>query len=838
MDKTTRFYELFKPKNYEIFLDIDRKKKIFHGKTIVTGEANAQTIALHQKDLAITEVLIDNKPTFFELDEALDALILHTELGQHVIEVTYSAKLTDTMMGIYPSYYELDGETKQLIGTQFETDAARQAFVCVDEPAAKATFSLSLKFDEHPGETILSNMPETSCVAGVHHFETTKKMSTYLVAFAFGELNAKTTKTNSGVTIGAFSTKAHASKELDFALDVAKRSIEFFEAYYETPYPLPHSFQLALPDFSAGAMENWGLVTYREALLLVDPDNTTLPVKQRVALVIAHELAHQWFGDLVTMQWWDDLWLNESFANMMMYVAIDALFPEWHIWETFQISETPLALERDATAGVQPVHVEVSDPAEIDSLFDGAIVYAKGSRLLVMVRALIGDEALRVGLKNYFAKFQYANATGADLWDALEEASGRPIGQIMRPWLDQAGYPVVSAKLTDGALRLEQQQFFNDKTHSSKKLWQIPLKSNYAALPALMSEKTLVVADAKQDPNMPSPFLLNLKNEAHYIVKYDETLRHELLEHVEQLDAITAFQLLQDNFLLAKGQQLDYDALLELLPSFKARKAFIVNDVLYEIFFSLKRFVDPDAKVLKNFGAALCAPHLKRLGLTKKAGEPTDDTLLRPLILQTAVFAKDHQTVEALHELFKQNTDAWQKLAADIRAVVLKNEVVNFGTPELLTTLLKEYQTATDGSYKTDLQRALVAFTTEEELSRLIQNFKNAELIKPQDLRMWFAGVLANPVGKELAWTWFKTEWPWLEETVGGDMEFASYLTVIGRTFASDKDLSEFTAFFAPMAERPDLAREIKMDQNAIKARISLINTQKDKVSKFLQQYV
>ncbi|MBA1394384.1 peptidase, partial [Lactobacillus sp. XV13L] len=201
------------------------------------------------------------------------------------------------------------------------------------------------------------------------------------------------------------------------------------------PYPLSHSYQLALPDFSAGAMENWGLVTYREAYLLLDPDNASLDLKGQVATVIAHELAHQWFGDLVSMKWWDDLWLNESFANMMEYVAIAALEPDWHIWETFQTTEAPMALQRDAIDGVQPVHVQVEHPADIDSIFDSAIVYAKGARMLVMVRALIGDEALRAGLKAYFTAHQYGNATGADLWSALSQASKMNISQVMNTWL-------------------------------------------------------------------------------------------------------------------------------------------------------------------------------------------------------------------------------------------------------------------------------------------------------------------------------------------------------------------------------------------------------------------
>src|SRR5699024_5211429 len=303
------------------------------------------------------------------------------KVGKMKIEVDFEGKLTDTMMGIYPSYYEVDGEKKQLIGTQFETTFARQAFPCVDEPEAKATFALAIKFDEKPGESIISNQPEEKFKDGVHYFKPTLRMSSYLVAFGFGDMQRKLTRTKSGVEIGVFATRAHQAKELDFALDIAKRSIEFFEDFYETPYPLEHSYQVALPDFSAGAMENWGCVTYREAYLLLDPDNTSLEMKQLVATVIAHELDHQWFGDLVTMKWWDNLWLNESFANMIEYVAIDALEPNWKIWEMFQTSEVPAALQRDATDGVQSVHVMVNDPAEIDALFDSAIVYAKGSRM-------------------------------------------------------------------------------------------------------------------------------------------------------------------------------------------------------------------------------------------------------------------------------------------------------------------------------------------------------------------------------------------------------------------------------------------------------------------------
>ena len=605
MSTIKRLYEKFQPSHYDVFIDINREKKTITGNTTITGNASDRQISVNQKFLTISAVQIAGEDVPFTVNNDNETVnITVPETGEVTLTINYSAPLTDTMMGIYPSYYKVDGEKKQIIGTQFETTFARQAFPCVDEPEAKATFSLAIKFDEHPGETIIANMPEDHVSAGVHYFQQTVRMSTYLVAFAFGELQSKKTTTESGVEVGVFATKAHQPKELDFALGIAKQAIEFYEKFYQTPYPLPHSWQLALPDFSAGAMENWGLVTYREAYLLLDPDNTSLDMKRLVATVITHELAHQWFGDLVTMKWWDDLWLNESFANMMEYVAVDAIHPEWKIWELFQTSEAPMALQRDATDGVQPVHVQVNNPAEIDALFDGAIVYAKGARMLVMVRALIGDDALREGLKNYFEAHKYHNATGSDLWDALGKAANLDIGAIMKSWLEQPGYPVVEAKAVDGQLQLSQQQFFIGDGHGTGRLWQIPLNANYKEVPQIMKEKAINLGNYQElRQQNGKPFRLNVGNNSHFIVKYDQTLMSDLLDHLDELNAIDQRQLLQDFRLLADGQQLSYAAIIPILSRFADSHSEIVNTALYAIVNKLKQFVTPDSaeeKALKK----------------------------------------------------------------------------------------------------------------------------------------------------------------------------------------------------------------------------------------------
>lgn len=836
MVDSTRFYEKFQPVHYDIYLDIDRAAKHFKGITTIKGNAVDTKIALHQKFLNVASVQADGQDVPFSFSDRQEAIQLELpHSGDVELKVVYDAKLTDTMMGIYPSYYTVAGQKKQLIGTQFETTAARQAFPGIDEPEAKATFSLAIKYDEQPGETIIANMPEDHVENGVHYFQETVKMSTYLVAFAFGELQSKFAKTKSGVEIGVFSTKAHQPKELDFSLDIAKRAIEFYEDFYQTPYPLPQSYQLALPDFSAGAMENWGLVTYREAYMLLDPDNTTLNQKRLIATVITHELAHQWFGDLVTMKWWDDLWLNESFANMMEYVAVDALEPEWNVWEMFQTSEVPMALQRDATDGVQSVHVAVDDPAEIDTLFDGAIVYAKGARMLVMVRALLGDDAMRKGLKNYFAAHQYGNATGADLWQALGEASGMNVGQIMESWLEHPGYPVVEVKVEDGKLMLSQQQFFIGDGEEKSRLWQIPLNANYNQAPAIFSEQSLVLGDyAQLRKQNGRPFRVNVGDNSHVIVKYDETLLNDILDHLDELGAIDRLQLLQDLRLLAEGRQISYAQIVPLLSRFKDSRSGIVNEMLYHVANSLKNFVQPAAKTerqLQQLFDQLSVKQVQRLGWLSQKDESNDDQLTRPIVLSAALYAQNRDTIKQAQALFDQYQDHLADLPADVRGLVLANEVKNYGSQELFDTLLADYQKTADAGFKQDICAALTKTQDDQLIAQLIDRFEDADTIKPQDLRAWFRGVLANDHGQQAAWDWIQQEWSWLEKTVGGDMEFPTYITVISRIFKTSQRLAEFKRFFTPKENDPMLKREIQMDEKVIASRVELIESEQAAVN-------
>lgn len=830
-----RFYETFHPDHYDLFIDVNRAERSFSGTSTIHGEIKEETVLVHQKYMTISSVTVDGQAVPFTFSDDFEGIKIEAgKTGEATIKIAYSAPLTDTMMGIYPSYYQVDGVKKELIGTQFETTFAREAFPCVDEPEAKATFSLALKFDEHEGETVLANMPEDRVEDGVHYFKETVRMSSYLVAFAFGEMRSVTTHTKSGVLIGVYSTQAHQEKELTFSLDIAKRAIEFYEDFYQTPYPLPQSLQLALPDFSAGAMENWGLVTYREAYLLLDPDNTTLEMKKLVATVVTHELAHQWFGDLVTMEWWDNLWLNESFANMMEYLSVDHLEPNWHIWEMFQTSEAAAALTRDATDGVQSVHVEVNDPAEIDALFDGAIVYAKGSRMLVMVRSLLGDEALRKGLKYYFDQHKFGNAAGDDLWDALSTATDLNIGEIMHTWLDQPGYPVVNAFVEAGHLKLTQKQFFIGEGKEVGRKWEIPLNANFKA-PKIMSDVEVDLGDYEElRAEAGHALRLNVGNNSHFIVKYDQTLMDDIMKEAKDLDPVSQLQLMQDLRLLAEGKQVSYADLVPVLELFKNSPSHLVIDALYTTAAQLRQFVEAgsaEEASLRAFYNDLSKDQVARLGWMPKAGESDEDIQMRPYILSASLYGKNEASEKQAHEIYVEYQDKLASLSADIRAYVLINEVENYGSSDLTDKLVALYQATSDPSFKMDLEAAIVKSKDEKELKKIISWFENAEIVKPQDLRGWFRGVLSNAKGEQLAWDWIRDEWAWMEKTVGGDMEFATFITVISKVFKTQKRYDEFDSFFTDKESDMLLNREIKMDRKVIASRVDLIASEKDAVN-------
>ena len=845
MQAVEHYIETFVPEHYDLFLDLSRETKTFSGKVTITGQAKSDRISLHQNDLEIASVEVAGQDRPFTVDNENEALHIELEeAGSVELVLAFSGKITDNMTGIYPSYYTVDGVKKEVLSTQFESHFAREAFPCVDEPEAKATFDLALRFDQAEGELALSNMPEIDVESrketGIWKFETTPRMSSYLLAFVAGDLQGVTAKTKNGTLVGVYSTKAHPLSNLDFSLDIAVRSIEFYEDYYGVKYPIPQSLHIALPDFSAGAMENWGLVTYREVYLVVD-ENSTFASRQQVALVIAHELAHQWFGNLVTMKWWDDLWLNESFANMMEYVCVDAIEPSWNIFEDFQTGGVPLALERDATDGVQSVHVEVKHPDEINTLFDGAIVYAKGSRLMHMLRRWLGDADFAKGLHAYFEKHQYGNTIGRDLWDALGQASGRDVAAFMDSWLEQPGYPVLTATVENDVLKISQKQFFIGEHEDKNRLWVVPLNSNWKGVPdTLETESIEIPGYAALLAENKTALRLNTENTAHYITDYQGQLLDAVLADLVELDNTSKLQIVQERRLLAEAGHISYADLLPVVDQLAKEESYLVVSAVSQVIGALDRFIDEGTETEKSFKALiakLARYNYDRLGFEAKEGESDEDELVRQLTISMMIRSNDEEASQVASQIFEAHKDNLSGLPAAIRSQILINEMKHHETKELVATYLDLYTHATDAAFKRQLAAALAYSTDADNIQTLIASWKDKFVVKPQDLSAWYYQFLGHKETQEPVWAWARENWDWIKAALGGDMSFDSFVILPAHVFKTEQRLTEYKAFFEPQLSDLALSRNIGMGIKEIAARVELIKREKAAVEAAIAQF-
>lgn len=834
MNKVEHLIDNFIPEYYDIFLDIDRKNKVFNGIVKVKGMAKNKVVSLHQKKLNILEV----KNCTFTVDDKREAFDIELDkTGMVEIEIKYSGEITDNMTGMYPSYYTVDGVKKEIISTQFESHFAREVFPCIDEPEAKAEFQLNIKFDKEENEKsfVISNMPEIEIEKrekdGIYRFKKTPRMSSYLLAFAVGDMQCKKGKTNSGVEIGIFSTRAHKIESLDFALSIAIRSVEFYEKYFGVKYPLEHSYHVALPDFSAGAMENWGLITYREVYLLVN-DNSSVSSRQQVALVIAHEVAHQWFGNLVTMKWWDDLWLNESFANMMEYVCIDSIEPSWNIMEDFQTSGVLAALKRDAVDGVQSVHVEVKHPDEIVTLFDPAIVYAKGSRLMHQLRKCLGDKNFSSGLGEYFKKNAYKNTIGENLWEVLSSKSKINIGEFMNSWLEQAGYPVVSVKTSGNDLIISQKQFFIGEHVDKDRIWHVPLNSNFVDMPEILDKKELLVKDFENLRNKnKKAFRLNDTNTAHYIVHYEKKLLDDILSEIDKLDEITKLQILQDAKLLAEGGYISYVELLDIMIKFKNETSYLVSSMLSYIVSEIKLFVSYNSKVEEKFKKLIFKmfeKSYKKLGAIPRENDTDEDEMVREIVLANMSYADNVELKEALDTVYNKHIMDLEKIPSSIRLMVLVNKVKYSEENSTVDEYLNLYTKTNDSNFQHQIARALSFTKLDKTVDKVISVLKDKDIVKPQDLATsWYAAFISREFSKEKFWNFVTREWDFITKTLGGDMSFDSFVIYSARYFSTKEYLEKYKEFFTPKLEDISISRAIGLGINEISSRVKMIEKEK-----------
>lgn len=857
MKSVARLYTQFQPQSYDLTFDIDEDAMRFSGTVVIKGKKvgrPSQRITLHQHELKVTsaKIIKHDKKDDQELDvkrinnqNTLQEVRLHTEgmvyPGEYTLELTFEAKITDGMTGIYPCYFKDGGTEKKLIMTQFESHYAREAFPCIDEPEAKAVFSLALI--TRPDVTVLSNTPIadqrpvtselvswlardrqnqlTSAPANqLTTFEPTPRMSSYLLAFVLGEMISKSTKTKRGTEVNVWATVAQPADSLDFALDAARRAIEFFEGYFGVEYPLPKADHVACPDFSAGAMENWGLITYRERVLLAYTGETAQSTFEQIALVIAHETSHQWFGNLVTMKWWDDLWLNESFANMMEYQAVDAMFPDWHVWDQFVAAEGLSALRRDAVAGVQAVKTEVHHPDEISSLFDPSIVYAKGGRLLYMLKNYVGEEAFRQGLTAYFNAHKYSNTEGADLWAALSETSGKDIGAFMDPWLTRSGFPLVTIDEKTGEATITQEHFLDDPSKAEKdRIWPVPLFSPHE--PDLLDAKTTTYSYVTKGYHT-----INNDAKGHYLVRYANP------EHLEAvLDTVRAQEMSEPGrLMLLNGASMQsragyepYGNVLTMLGAYENETSEPVWDIMALVVGESRRFIDLDESLeakIKPFVDKLVQAQVQRLGWEARDGESSADQKLRALVLGLSAYAENEATVAKAKELFAAYKDKGESIPAEIRALAFVVPI-KAGDDAAFDFLVNLHDTTQNSDLRSDACDGLTATRDPQKAAVLLDRLKDSKLVKPQDVDRWLVYLLRNRYTRATAWEWMVTNWQWLENTFKNDKSY-DYLPRYAASAVNTREYQQkFRDLFESKQDQVLLKRNIQLGFEEIETRVT-----------------
>lgn len=771
------------PINYDITIKPDLVKFVFSGHEKITIQVKeaTQTIKLNYREIVISlqdlvvsygskKIGIDKVDYDVEKETATLSFKECLPVGEAVLDLKFDGIVNDRLKGFYRSKYTgPDGKLRNCGVTQFEATEARSAFPCWDEPAIKASFDITFVLPADSKDIGLSNMSvlSDSIVDSnrIIKFNRSPIMSTYLVAFVIGEFDYLETKSECGVKIRVY-TPIGKSEQGRFAMEVAAKALDYYKEYFQIAYPLDKMDLIAVPDFECGAMENWGLVTYRETCLLVDPKNTSTARKQYIAIIVAHELAHQWFGNLVTMEWWTHLWLNEGFATFMEYLCVDKLFPNFEIWNQF-ISDVYLeAMELDGLDNSHPIEIAVGHPSEVDEIFDD-ISYAKGASVIRMLYNYLGDDTFRKGMNMYLTRHSYKNTLTEDLWSSLEEASSKPVQAIMSTWTKQKGFPVISVSTISSSessrlIKLTQEKYsLTGKLTNEEKnsLWSIPLTAV-----SKMSNGKLVIDtlfDTREKEltlNIKSNEWVKLNTSAigTYRVRYDSEMLNQILPEISSLPPLDRVALLSDLYALVQAGKQSAVDLIKLMAVFKGERHYSVWSVLSLIMGKLNHLFSGTEiqEPFKRFGRSLInAEVFPFIGWTPKPDEPYLNTLLRTLIIHRLVVFDDPDVIQNCLKMFQDHVDGKEAIPADIRSSTYR--AVASRADQSMDSLLKLYRQSDFTEEKNRIADSL-GYVKNPELIKQTLQFSMSDEVRSQDLIFVVRSVALNPIGREMAWQFFK----------------------------------------------------------------------------------
>ena len=762
------------PSRYEVSLAPDLDTASFTGTVSIKATVVDRTtqIVLNAIELDIHSVTVNDTPATFSLDEEYERLTVDATVapGDITIHISFTGTLNDKLRGFYRStFVDADGATRTIATTQMQSTDCRRAFPCFDEPDFKATFAIDLTFDSdlmavsNGRETGRETLPDGRVRVW---FAETMVMSTYLVAFVVGPLEA-----TEPVMIGSLPLrvvhvpgKAHLT---DFALRVGAFCIDWFQTYYGIPYPSDKCDLLALPDFAAGAMENLGCITFREVLLLVDPATSTQVEQELVAAVVAHELAHMWFGDLVTMRWWNGIWLNEAFATFMEVAATNAFAPHWQMWTSFGLDRTA-AFEVDSLHSTRTVEFPVESPADADGMFD-VLTYQKGGALLRMLEQYLGPDRFRAGVSHYLTTHSYGNTETGDLWDAIEHVVSTdggenvPVRRLMDSWIWQAGFPLVSVRRDGHELVLSQRQFtFDDSPDPT--LWVVPVHVRIGA----GFTKVLLESAETRIPmtDTDAPVVVNAGGPGFFRVEYSADLLSRITgDTLSTLTTLERYNLVDDAWSAVVAGAMPASRFVEFARGFVNENDLAVWQALTTALKGLGRLVArEDMAPFNAFVRALVAPACSRLGDSPRDGEDNLTSKLRGLLLSTlAVLGNDTDAQARCRSILFDNAETDAELVAASTTVVAST-----GDAADYDWFVDRFRNAPTPQEKVRMLYALAEFDDEELMKRTCRLAFSGD-VKSQDAPFLLARSIGNKYQGHIAWAAVQENWKLANDTFPGN---------------------------------------------------------------------
>ncbi len=647
-------------------------------------EINVAGASIDEQPIPASAVKLDQKKELLRI-----ALPSDLPAGMHTLSVSFSGKINQRGRGLFymPYQEQASGAKKIALGTQFEPTDARRFFPCWDEPSFRARFQLTAVVPEN--WLAVSNMPVESEIKTGNseangpgtkevRFAMTPPMASYLNVFVAGDLDSIETKV-AGTQIRVIATKGKAEWGR-YALESTAQVLQYYDDYFGIQYPLPKLDQIAIPGGFGGAMENWGAITYFESALLFDPEKSSTATRQRIYEVIAHETAHQWFGDLVTMAWWDNLWLNEGFASWMGTKCTAHFNPQWEVWLEKVIPRDPtrrtgiskeLEMEGDARSTTHPIQQPIADEAEANNAFDD-ITYRKGQAFLLMLEDFLGEDVFREGIRRYIAAHKYSNSTTADLWNALSEASGKPVGEIAAGWTQQPGFPIVKVKRNGKNVALSQERFTIHFPNPPALQWKIPLNffvvGDEAPQSRLMTGKTDDLTGIPPDRALK----LNTEGRGNYRVQYDQASWTLLLASLPKLSVPDRVNLLGDTWALVQANRISVRPYFGLIEKLSSTPELAEREQIINTFDYINRLLVGEA-ARENFQAyarAVLRPSFDQLGWEPRAQENPRAALLRASLIQILGDLDDAEIVTGSRERFQKYVVDPASLAPDLRAPI------------------------------------------------------------------------------------------------------------------------------------------------------------------------